>query len=161
MMQIKETQGYRGLFNMQVRAGGEVVRNYAGHNHIVNGAKGVMARLVGGYLDGNSVSKIACGTGDAEVDDDDTAITEPFIKDVDGISLPEADQVQFDWHLDNGEYNGKSIKEFGLLTGDDTLFARIVLDAPIVKTAQFSVDVQWVVVFDNEDEEEDADGESD
>jgi hypothetical protein len=163
MVQIKDRQGYRGSFNLQVYdADGKLIRDYRKHNLIVDSAKGVMARLVGGDFDGYAITDIACGDSDAAADVTDTDITNAFVKQVIGISFPEPDQVQFDWHLASEEYNGKTIKELGLLTENGTLFARIVLDAPIPKTSQFSMDVQWVIEFTNKDEEEEeGDGESD
>jgi hypothetical protein len=155
MVRIKDRQGYRGSFRFQARDDqGRVVRSYVNHNLIVDGAKEVMAHLLGGDSEGHVIGKIACGTSDAAADVTDTAITQAFKKAVHKISYPESDQVQFDWHLDATENNGKSIKEFGLLTSSDILFARIVLDEPFPKTSQFSVDVQWVIEFDNSESEE-------
>jgi hypothetical protein len=159
MVRIKERQGYRGSFNAKVYDRGKLIRDYTRHNLIVDGAKSVMARLVGGDFEGYNVTKIACGTSDAEADVTDTEITEAFAKEVGNITFPEPDQVQFDWHLDNSEANGRPIKEFGLLTDDGVLFARIVLDEPIPKTTQFSVDVQWVIIFNNDEEEGESGGE--
>jgi hypothetical protein len=153
MVRVEERQGYRGSFRVKVWKQGSVIRDYQKHNLIVDGAKGIMARLVGGDIDGHFVSKIACGTSAAEADPEDTAITGAFAKDVEDISFPEPDQVQFDLHIGADENNGDVINEFGLLTEDDTLFARIVMDEPINKTHQISLDVEWVIVFDNKEEE--------
>jgi hypothetical protein len=139
---------------------GGLIRNYHRHNLIVDGAKGVMARLVGGDADGYFVSKIACGTSAAEADPEDTAITDAFTKDVEDISFPGPDQVQFDLHIGADEYNGNAVNEFGLITENNILFARIVMDEPINKTHQIFLDVEWVIIFDNKEEEE-GDGESD
>jgi hypothetical protein len=153
MVQVKERQGYRGSFRVKVWEQGGLIRDYQKHNLIVDGAKGVMARLVGGDADGYYVSKIACGTSAAEADPEDTAITDMFVKDVEDISFPDSDQVQFDLHIGADENNGNTINEFGLLTENDTLFARIVMDEPINKTHQVSLDVEWVIIFDNKEEE--------
>jgi hypothetical protein len=158
MVQIRERQRYRGSFGITVYDQGNLVRTWHKHNLIVDGAKGVMAHLVGGDFDGYFIDKIACGASDDAADVADTAITDAFSKAVNDISFPETDQVQFDWYLDNTEHNGNEINEFGLLTEGGTLFARIVLDEPINKTAQISVDVQWIIIFNNE---EDGDGEPD
>jgi hypothetical protein len=153
MVQVKERQGCRGIFSFQVRdAGGEIVRESSRHNHIVSGAKAVMAHLVGGDFDGFAVTQIACGTSGTAPDDTDTGITGAYSKAVASVSFPQDDCVQFDWHLGNSENNGNAIREFGLLTEDDVLFARFVLEEPIPKTSQFSVDVQWVIAFNNDEE---------
>jgi hypothetical protein len=159
MVRVKERQGYRGSFRVKVWEQDRVIRDYQKHNLIVDGAKGVMARLVGGDADGNFISKIACGTSAAEADPADTAITGAFAKDIDDIAFPEPDQVQFDLHIGTDENNGTVINEFGLLTEDGTLFARIVMDEPINKTHQISLDIEWVIIFDNMEEE--SDGEPD
>jgi hypothetical protein len=154
MVRVKERQGYRGSFRVKVWEQDRVIRDYQKHNLIVDGAKGVMARLVGGDADGHFISKIACGTSADEADPADTAVTGAFVKDVEDISFPEPDQVQFDLHIGSDENNGQTINEFGLLTENDTLFARIVMDEPINKTHQISVDIEWVIIFDNQEEED-------
>jgi hypothetical protein len=164
MMKVKERLGYRGSFRFQLHdaASGKLVRDYASHNLVVDGAKGVMAHLIGGDSGACAVAKIACGVNGAETDPADAEITEAFVKEISGVSYPESDQVQFDWHLADDEYNGKAIKEFGLLTEDEALFARIVLDEPLPKTPQFSIDVQWAVIFNNgEDDGEESGGGTD
>jgi hypothetical protein len=162
MVQFKDRVGYRGSVSFRLTdENGKIVREYANHNLVVDGAKGVMAHLLGGDFEGYTITQIACGTSDEAADVTDTEITDEFAKDVSEISYPASDQVQFDWHLDKTEYNGKSINELGLLTDDDILFARIVLDEPLPKTSQFSMDVQWVIIFNNNDDEEEKEGESD
>jgi hypothetical protein len=159
MVRIKERQTCRGAVRFQVYENGERVRDYENHNLIVNGANAAMAHLVAGDFGEYFISKIACGTSGGAADVTDTEIADAFSKTVGDVTFPEAGQVQFDWHLANDENNGTEINEFGLLTEDDTLFARIVLEAPINKTAQIAVDVQWVVIFTQDEEE--GDGESD
>jgi hypothetical protein len=149
-----ERQKYRGKVRVKVYEQDSLIRDYQNHNLIVDGAKGVMAHLVGGITTGYVVSKIACGTSAAEADPSDDAITGAYTKEVEDVSYPQADQVQFDLHIGSDESNGKTINEFGLLTANNTLFARIVMDEPINKTAQISLDIEWVVAFENEEEEE-------
>jgi hypothetical protein len=158
MVRIKERQRCRGSFHLQVYEGDNLVRNYENHNLIVNGANMAMAHLVAGDFGEYFITKIACGTNDEAADVTDTEITDAFSKVVGDVSFPGAGQVQFDWHLENSENNGEAINEFGLLTEDNTLFARIVLEAPINKTAQIAVDVQWIIIFTQEEE---GDGEPD
>jgi hypothetical protein len=158
MVQIKERQNYRGSFRLRAYDEGKLVRDYENHNLIVNGANKAMAHLVAGDFGGYFVSKIACGTNDDAANVTDTGITDAFSKEVSGVTLSEVGRVLFDWHLENNENNGTVINEFGLLTEDDTLFARIVLEAPINKTSQIAVDVQWIIIFTQEEE---GDGESD
>jgi hypothetical protein len=152
MVQIKERQRCRGSFRLRVYDEGKLVRDYENHNLIVNGANVAMSHLVAGDFGEYFITKIACGTSDEAADVTDTEITDAFSKEVGNVSFPGAGQVQFDWHLEDGENNGEEINEFGLLTEDDTLFARIVMEAPINKTSQIAVDVQWIIIFTQEEE---------
>jgi hypothetical protein len=152
MVQIKEKQVYHGSFRMAVHEAGKPMRDYADHNLIVGGAKGVMAHLIGGDFDGRFITDIACGTSSTAVDDTDTVIADEFVKPISEVSFPENDQVLFGWHLTPAENNGMIIREFGLFTEDHTLFARIVLDEPVKKTTQIGIDVEWIIAFEKEEE---------
>jgi hypothetical protein len=144
---------------MRVYESGKRIRDYENHNLVVNGANVALSHLVAGDFGDYYVSKIACGTSDEAADVTDTEITDAFSKATSNATFAEAGQVQFDWHLEIDENNGTEINEFGLLTEDDTLFARIVLDAPINKTAQIAVDVQWIIIFTQDEDEEEGNGE--
>jgi hypothetical protein len=56
-------------------------------------------------------------------------------------------QVRFDWELLTGEDNGQAIMEFGLLSGNRTLFNRKTRDNPIHKASDISIEGSWIITF--------------
>jgi len=149
-----------GILRYTVFKKGVAVEKFEDNNLIVDGARYQMARLVAGDFKSRNIDRIAVGTnGDVPVVTD-TEITAPFIKAVDGFDfeadavegfegfyIPEDGFVQIRWKLLTSEANGKEIREFGLLTADDTLFARRVRDKPILKESDISIDGQWILIF--------------
>jgi hypothetical protein len=123
---------------MKVYQRGKLIEEYEDHNLIVDGARSVMARLIAGEVEGQSITHIALGTNGATPTPDDTEITEAF------PTHPPAG-----WNLLVSEANGLAIIEFGLLCGDGTLFARKIREKPlpIYKEDDISVDGQWTIIF--------------
>jgi hypothetical protein len=159
-----------GIFKMTVRKAGKIIERYEDHNLIVDNAKLLMAHLVGGDTAGTPITNIAFGTNGTPPTPDDTAITNPFSKPVSHVSYPgfKADevnwkfvlglsddlitewtgyQVQFDWELRTSEDNGQAISEFGLLSGNKTLFNRKTRDNPIHKASDISIEGSWIITF--------------
>ena len=137
----------RGIFSMIVRKNGVLVEVYTDHTLIVNGARNHAAHLFAGDTSGMSVQKIAFGTSGAPPQDTDTAITNPFAKNVDGFAYPDMGQLRVDWSLSISEDNGQAIMEFGLLAADGTLLARKVRNNPIYKESDISIEGRWTIVF--------------
>lgn len=119
-----------------------------GNNLIVNIAKDVLARLLGGDVSGKSIASIAVGTNSAPAAPADTVITDSFVKAVDSHNYPSTGRVQFVWSISSTEANGKNIWEFGLLAGDGTLFARRVRPTnPIYKDDEITIDGTWTIIL--------------
>jgi hypothetical protein len=160
----------RGIFKMTVRKAGEVIEVYEDHNLIVNNSKLLLAHLIGGDTTGTSITKIGFGTNGASPLPDDAVLKNPFLKTIKTSSYPgftteEVDfapilglseslvltwygyQVQFDWELLTTEGNGHSISEFGLLSGNNTLFSRKSRGSPIVKEADISIEGSWIITL--------------
>jgi len=158
----------KGIFKMTVRKAGEIIEVYEDHNLIVNNAKFLLAHLLGGDTEGKSITRIGFGTKNTSPVPDDTALKNPFLKTVKTISYPgyiseEFDwgehlgldyelvlpwygyQVQFDWELLTTEDNGHSISEFGLISGNNTLFSRKSRSSPIVKESDISIEGSWII----------------
>jgi hypothetical protein len=155
---------------MTVRKAGEIIENYEDHNLIVNNAKFLMAHLIGGDTTGKFITNIALGTNGTPPTPDDTMITNVFSKPVSHVSYPgfkteeinwgpilglsnelnvewTGYQVQFDWELLTSEDNGQAIMEFGLLSGNQTLFNRKTRDNPIHKASDISIEGSWIITF--------------
>ncbi len=160
----------RGLFKMTQRRNGRIIERYEDHNLIVNNAKLLMAHLIGGDTTGKSITNIAFGTNGTAPTPDDSMNTHPFSKAVSGVTYPgflseevnwgpvlglpsdlitewTGYQVQFDWVLLTSEDNGHAICEFGLLSGNQTLFARKTRNNPIHKAPDISIEGSWIITF--------------
>jgi hypothetical protein len=147
MIQIKDTASVRGEFSMNIYRRGKLIEEYAEHNLIVNGARQCMAHLVAGETAGKSITSIAFGVAGDAPTPENASISGAFVKPVSGFSYPETSRLVIDWHLSVDEANGMAIKEFGLLAGDGTLFARKNRAEPINKSNDISIDGQWVIIF--------------
>jgi hypothetical protein len=138
---------FRGEFHMRVYRRGILIEDYVDHNLIVNGARSVVARLIAGDGVGKNINRIAFGTNSAVPSPDNTAITGAYSKNLIGYSYPVTGQVLFTWDLLTTEANGKSIREFGLLCADNTLFARKTRTKPLEKDSDISVEGQWLIIL--------------
>lgn len=135
----------RGVFLLRVFKNGDLVETYEDHNLIVDLGRTNLAELLGG----DSVlviEKIAVGTNGADPVLSDTAITGVFSKAVTATTYPAVGTVQFDWSIETSEANGMTIREFGLLLSDDSLFSR-KNRAPIVKDNTFRLEGVWKIIF--------------
>lgn len=160
----------RGIFKMIVRKAGVIIEVYEDKNLIVNNAKKLMAHLLGGDTNGMSITKIGFGTNGTTPLPDDTSLRNPFVKPVKKISYPGfitdelniaplfglsnntvvswyGYQVQFDWELLTTEANGHSISEFGLITGNNSLFSRKSRSSPIIKQSDISIEGSWIITL--------------
>jgi hypothetical protein len=160
----------RGIFKMIVRKSGKIIEHYEDKNLIVNNAKLLMAHLIGGDTNGKFITSIAFGTNGTQPTPDDTMITNAFMKPVSNVAYPGYEmeevnwgpilglpndlftewlgyQVRFDWELLTSEDNGQAISEFGLLSGNQTLFARKNRNSPIHKAPDISIEGSWIIVF--------------
>lgn len=119
-----------------------------GRNLIVNLAKDTLAKLLGGDGTGKSIASLAVGTNSTAASPSDTTITDSFVKAVDSHNYPSTGRVQFVWSISSTEANGKNIWEFGLLSGDGSLFARRVRPTnPIYKDDEITIDGTWTIIL--------------
>ena len=137
----------RGIFTLKIYKSGVLVEETTEENLIVNGARDQVARLIAGNVTNRSINRIAFGTNGTAPDVANTAITQQFARPVSGFSYPAMGQVQIDWELPVTENNGMAIMEFGLLTADNTLFARRTRNNPIYKEPDISIEGHWTIVL--------------
>jgi hypothetical protein len=151
MVELKDTVSLSGIFTMNVYKGeGEnrkLIETFEDHNLIVNLARVSMAHLIAGDVTQRSMLSIAFGTNGNTPTVDDTAITNPYVKNLGGATYPQAGQVRFAWNLTTSEANGKAIMEFGLLTADGNLFCRRTRTTPINKESDISLEGTWTIIF--------------
>jgi hypothetical protein len=136
-----------GIFRLKVLKNGEIIEDIEDRNLIVDGARVQMAHLIGGDVTNRQITKIAFGTSGTAPTVNDTTITDAFTKGVSGHTYPENGQVQFSWNLATTEANGMAILEFGLLSQDDTLFARRTRTNPIYKESDIALQGSWTITF--------------
>jgi hypothetical protein len=137
----------KGHFKLWVRRNGVLVEHVDRPNLIVNGSKQIHAALLGGNVTNNSVTKIGFGQGSAAASPTDTALTEAYVKAVDGVTYPASNEVSFQFSLATGENNGVPIWEFGLITAGNVLYAHVVRSSALNKDSDISFTGSWIISF--------------
>ncbi len=132
---------------------GELVERVDKPNLVVTPAAQICAALLNGLTGGGTptpaIASVGFGTNSAPANVANTAITDPFIKAVNGVvySSMNPGMVTFDFALGSGDANGMTIWEYGLLTGTGILFARSVRSSGIAKTSAWSFTGSWSITF--------------
>lgn len=125
---------------------GKVLERYEDRNLIVNGGRTAVMRLLGGDVAGRSITQIAFGASAAAPSPTDTAITSAFTKNTGAVTYPNISSVRFAWTLADNEANGLAIREYGLITANNTLFARKTREV-VNKTSSISLLGSWTIQF--------------
>ena len=147
MLKLVDGVALKGILTVRVFKKGVLIQEVVENNLILNGARNQVARLIAGNVTGRGIDRIAFGTNGAGPEATDTAITNQFARAVKCFSYPAMGQVQIDWDLPVTENNGMAIMEFGLLTTDDTLFARRTRRDPVFKEADISLEGYWTIIL--------------
>lgn len=147
MEERSEKLAPRGVFHLKVMDEcGTILEQYTDDNLIVNGGRNAIATLIGSANAEKDVTDIAFGTNGSSPLVTDTAITGAFTKAVNAVSYPSTGRVQFNWSLELTEGNGMTIREYGLLCDDGTLFARKTR-TEIVKNNTIRLEGTWTIIF--------------
>lgn len=147
-MQIDdEVSPVKGELCYEIRKGGRLVESVVGPNLVVVGSKTCLSRLVGGSVTGKQITTIGFGTSGTAPVAGNTALAGAFTKAVDSVTYPASNQVRFAFSLTTAEANGMAIMEFGLISGDGTLFARKVRSVAFNKESDMSVAGTWTLTF--------------
>ena len=149
MYQQLEKLQIRGFFELKVYRNGTLIESFFGENKIVNGAYIQLGHLMTGDVDGRSITSIAFGTNGTAPTIVDAEITNQFAKSISGYAVSEEiiGLVQIKWDLGITENNGMAIREFGLQTKDETLFARITRETPLHKESDISLEGTWTIAL--------------
>ena len=123
-----------------------LIEELSEQNLIVNVGKQSLAILLSAGTTTKKVTKIGFGTSGTAAASGDTALTSSFVKDLDGYTYPDSTSVLFSWSLAYSEANGKAIQEFGLISLDNSLFARRVRSV-INKTVDLRLEGTWKIQF--------------
>lgn len=144
---MKDTLKMKGIVNLWCySATGELLWHDTINNLIVNTGKGKMAHLLAGVTTGNFINQIGAGTSSTGTLVTDTALTGAAVIAIGSATYPTATSVKFAFTFGTGDANGITIVEFGLITGDGTLFSRVTRPA-IVKTSAISIVGTWEIDF--------------
>lgn len=145
-MEITNNATPKGVFALRILdADGNTLEQYEDRNLVVTAGRSALGSLLGAGTPGKVVNRFQAGTNGSTAVLGDTAIVSPFTKAVSGVSYPSGG-VQFAFSVELSEANGTTIREFGLLCTDNTLFARIVR-APIIKDNTIRIEATWTVTF--------------
>lgn len=136
-----------GRFLLKVFRRGILIEEVDENNLIVDGSKLIHAKLLGGTVTNNSVTQIGFGTNGTAPSGGNTSLTGQYAKNLDSVSYPASNKVQFNFSLASGEDNGQSIMEFGLLTGSGALYARKVRSSALNKDTDISLSGTWTISF--------------
>lgn len=146
-LQNVEIISLRGEFELTIKnALGKIIEKYCDKNLIVNVAKTSLAKLLAGDGANKNITKISFGTNAVAPDVADTDITGAFTKAIGAISYPEYNSVLFNYSLGLAENNGMDIVEFGLVSNDNSLFARKTRSI-ITKTSDLQFSGTWKIIF--------------
>jgi hypothetical protein len=144
---MKENASIEGSFSLVIKdKEGKVIKTIKEKNLIVNGGRNSAARLIGGGGGGKQITQIAVGTSGTAASLPDSDLTDKFIKAVTSVSYPQTGAVTFAFEIGVSEANGMAIREFGLFSADNSLFARKVRDV-INKTSDISLEGTWTIQF--------------
>jgi hypothetical protein len=138
-----------GILSYTIFKNGAPIETVRDENLILDGARNLMVRLIVGEFTNRNIIKIGLGVSGLEPEVTDTALVGSFEKDIDGYTFPAMGQVQFNWSLTTSEANGMSIREFGLVAKNGTLFARRIREngKSIDKQSDISISGQWIIKF--------------
>jgi hypothetical protein len=124
---------------------GNLLQYIKGENLVVDTGRQMAAEAIG-----TSVNRIGIGTNGAPAEPTDRApLTEQYDKGCESVEYPTQRSVKFNFLFTSDEYNGKTIREFGLLSlkdGTYTLFARKG-GFDIAKTDQIQIQGSWTITF--------------
>jgi hypothetical protein len=94
-----------------------------------------------------TIGKVGFGEGGLLPTPEDTALTNPYIKNVTSVKVNTDNSLTFTYNLEYNEANGKVLKEIGLYCNDgSTLVAREVRDT-IVKDSDTAIDGSITIIL--------------
>ena len=137
-----------GTLSYNIFQGGRLISSETGLNLVLKGYQLALSRLIAGGDPAQwGITSIGFGTSAVAPNFNQASLTSSFVKDVDLIGMPDAKTTVFSFSLGTTEANGMNISEFGLLTGNGTLFSRKTRTAPIIKTSDIAIEGSWEISF--------------
>lgn len=90
--------------------------------------KSILATMLIAPNSAKAITRVGFGEGSVAATPDDTALTNPYMKNINSSRVVDGSSVEFTYSLGFGEANGKNIREIGLFATDGTLVVREVRD---------------------------------
>lgn len=142
---MKDFLTIKGTLHLRVCSNGKETERSTEHNTVVTGGCNSAVRALAGN-DGSFINRVAVGTNGTAATENDREITQPVKVTVTKVEFPAERTVRFHFTFGYTEAVGMSIREFGLLTADGTLFSRKVRQ-PIEKTADMTITGMWDITI--------------
>lgn len=129
------------------RAGrGRLLALEAGHNRVTTAGRNLLRDLLNGdALSG--VTEFAIGDDNTAASNNDTELGNQLLRATVTSTTKETLKLVVQYFLSSTLLNGETLREGGLFTDEDTLFARYVLDTEIEKDNTIAVTFTWEITF--------------
>jgi len=143
---FQDSVGLKGSLRLRIKRHGQVVEEWEDDNLVVDIPRAEIALAIarGGTV--LSVTHVAVGTNGNAPARSDTAITGAFIKPLMSVGRPTPTSVRCDFVILTTDAIGMTIREFGLLRSNGTLFARRTRGA-IEKSDDLEIEGQWTIMM--------------
>jgi hypothetical protein len=125
---------------------GETIQRMSDDNLIVLTGIINVAKLLGGETSGKSINKVGFGEGTIPTAPNDSSLVNGFFKNIDSVTYPSGNKVQFTFSLAAGEANGLKITELGLFNSDLVMFSRKTRPE-ILKTSAIILTGIWTITI--------------
>ena len=163
-MVFKDSVCTSGELAYIVRSRGEIIEEYSEKNMIMTLGRVAVARLFAGLPGGNALS-VGVGEGSDPPNAEQTDLSNRYLVAASAIGFARAEvqntittwvpsseptpNVRIDFIFSEGDANGLEIKEFGLFTADETMFARRVRanGRAIAKDEDLTIEGYWIIRF--------------
>jgi len=145
-MNLTDPLSLQGTLEVAVLRCGLLVDWWRDENLIVDSARHMLAQLIAGDGNGQSVAEIGFGKSGITPTPADTGLTAAYWRALDGHTYPEPGQVCFAFSLPTTEANGLLIREFGLRTTTGALFSRKARGG-IEKNDDISLEGTWTITL--------------
>jgi|GEM_PF-4976436 len=147
-MKKKENIVISGLIQLRIEKDGETIDQIAFKNLVVGDGKFLVAKLLGGAANVGAITKVGVGTNGNAASDSDNALANPVYANLTGIAYPAANQVQFQFNIPQSSIGSITIKEMGLLTNNNLLFARKVTPDYVLPAGTNLIGT-WTITINN------------
>jgi hypothetical protein len=125
---------------------GRVLSVQRGHNLVPTAGLNLLRDLLNGD-NITGITEFALGTGSTAAANGDTELDTEVHRDTLSRTIKATAELTAQYFLSSTTLNGTTIREAGLFTDENTLFARYVLGSPIVKNSGIAVTFTWDITF--------------